>query len=129
LMDMMMPVMDGATATREIRALERDLKIPLRHVIIGLSANVGPSFVTEVRAAGMDGVVSKPFYPKTLRRALLEVRTGEYRGFAEHEPGLGEGPGSSPAGDEPDEPAGGFVEDRGDDEKRVRRVSSSDAAA
>ena len=129
LMDMMMPVMDGATATREIRALERDLKIPLRHVIIGLSANVGPSFVTEVRAAGMDGVVSKPFYPKTLRRALLEVRTGEYRGFAEHEPGLGEGPGSSPAGDEPDEPAVGFVEDRGDDEKRVRRVSSSDAAA
>jgi len=27
------------------------------------------------------------------------------------------------------EPAGGFVEDRGEDEKRVRRVSSSDAAA
>ena len=127
LMDMMMPVKDGATATREIRLLERDVKIPLRHVIIGLSANVGPTFVTEVRAAGMDGVVSKPFYPKTLRRALLEVRKGEYQGFAEHEPGGGEVPGSSPAGD--DEPGGGFVEDRGEDEKRIRRVSSSDAAA
>jgi hypothetical protein len=75
----------------------------------------------------MDGVVSKPFYPKTLRRALLEVRKGEYQGFAEHEPGGGEVPGSSPAGD--DEPGGGFVEDRGEDEKRIRRVSSSDAAA
>ena len=35
---------------------------------------MGPAFAAEVRAAGMDGVVSKPFYPKTLRRALLEVR-------------------------------------------------------
>ena len=135
LMDMMMPVMDGASATREIRAAEALLakerdksgtekKKLLRHVIIGLSANVGPAFAAEVRAAGMDGVVSKPFYPKTLRRALLEVRAGAYAGFAEES--LGEGPGSSPA----DDADGTFLRggDDGKDGKRVRRASSSGAA-
>ena len=84
LMDMMMPVMDGAEATREIRRLE---KISLRndqkpHVIVGLSANVGPEYTSKVKLAGMNGSMSKPFYPATLRATLANVMNGTYQGFA-----------------------------------------------
>ena len=84
LMDMMMPVMDGAEATREIRRLE---KISLGadrkpHVIIGLSANVGPEYTAKVKLAGMNGSMSKPFYPATLRATLASVKNGTYQGFA-----------------------------------------------
>ena len=84
LMDMMMPVMDGAEATREIRRLE---KISLGadrkpHVIIGLSANVGPEYTAKVKLAGMNGSMSKPFYPATLRATLASVMNGTYQGFA-----------------------------------------------
>ena len=98
-------------------------------MIIGLSANVGPAFVTEVRAAGMDGAVSKPFYPATLRRALLEVRTGAYQGFnpntkKDENKGEVHGSNSIAAGDA----TGGFVEDAfGDDAKRVEGTRSSAA--
>jgi CheY-like chemotaxis protein len=80
LMDMMMPVMDGAKATRAIRAMERaGGREP--HVIVGLSANTGPEYTAEVKAAGMNGSMSKPFYPATLRATLASVRQGTYKGF------------------------------------------------
>ena len=82
LMDMMMPVMDGEAATRAIRALELKMgRGDKRHVIVGLSANVGPEYAARVKAAGMDGSMSKPFYPATLRNTLLQVRRGTYEGF------------------------------------------------
>ena len=142
LMDMMMPVKDGATATREIRAAEAllarehasaggaEARYAPRHVIIGLSANAGPAFAAEVRAAGMDGVVSKPFYPETLRRALQEVREGAYGGFAGARDPEREGLGSSRGrtrGDA-DETGPGVPPDAGEDKKRVGRESSSGAA-
>ena len=82
LMDMMMPVMDGEAATRAIRDLELKMgRGDKRHVIVGLSANVGPEYTARVKAAGMDGSLSKPFYPATLRNTLLQVRQGTYKGF------------------------------------------------
>ena len=58
IMDIMMPVMDGLTATRAIRALERaDAKtIP----IIAMTANAFTEDVRKVLDAGMDAHLSKP---------------------------------------------------------------------
>jgi CheY-like chemotaxis protein len=85
LMDMMMPVMDGAEATKRIRALETEFAVrgaaATRMPIVGLSANVGPEYTARVKAAGMDGTLSKPFYPATLRSTLASVKKGEYQGF------------------------------------------------
>lgn len=80
LMDMLMPIMDGATATTEIRALEQKRSLTPQ-TIVGLSANVGPEYTARVKAAGMDGSMSKPFYPATLRNTLLNVKKGTYVGF------------------------------------------------
>ena len=47
----------------------------------GLSANVGPEYTEQVKKAGMDGSMSKPFYPATLRNTLSAVFKGTYMGF------------------------------------------------
>ena len=68
-MDVMMPVMDGLTATKEIRKLSRaDAKtVP----IIAMTAN---AFVEDQNAcldAGMNGHVGKPIDPKALKEAMV----------------------------------------------------------
>ncbi|KAL7269483.1 hypothetical protein RUND412_007856 [Rhizina undulata] len=61
LMDMEMPVMDGNTATRIIREMERTGKLK-RHVpIMGISANARREQVAKMTEAGMDDAISKPF--------------------------------------------------------------------
>jgi PAS domain S-box-containing protein len=58
LMDMQMPVMDGLTATRRIRALaDRDVA---GTPIIAMTANVLPEQVARCREAGMDDHIGKP---------------------------------------------------------------------
>ncbi|KAL5049343.1 hypothetical protein BDW71DRAFT_217485 [Aspergillus fruticulosus] len=59
LMDQEMPVMDGNTATREIRALEKQKgsHIP----IIGVTANVRQDQQADMLNAGMDGIIHKPY--------------------------------------------------------------------
>jgi len=57
-MDMMMPVMDGITASKMIRAAENGgARIP----IVALTANVEPKDERNCIEAGMDGFISKPF--------------------------------------------------------------------
>jgi signal transduction histidine kinase/CheY-like chemotaxis protein len=59
LMDQEMPVMDGISAVREIRALEKD---KATHTpILGVTANVRQNQQTDMLHAGMDGVVHKPY--------------------------------------------------------------------
>jgi signal transduction histidine kinase/CheY-like chemotaxis protein len=58
LMDVQMPVMDGPTATRTIRARER--LIGRRTPILALTANAMAHHEAEYVAAGMDGLVAKP---------------------------------------------------------------------
>lgn len=59
LMDQDMPVMDGNSATRAIRNLERDSgsHIP----ILGVTANVRAEQQAEMLEAGMDGIILKPY--------------------------------------------------------------------
>jgi PAS domain S-box-containing protein len=61
LMDVQMPVMDGPDATRRIRN-----QLGLRLPILALSAGTLESETELALEAGMDGFVSKPFYPAEL---------------------------------------------------------------
>ena len=67
LMDIQMPLMDGVTATRRIRAQTGGAAhIP----IIGLTANVLPHQIEEYLKAGMNDVAAKPIVPSDLFRKI-----------------------------------------------------------
>ncbi len=69
LMDVMMPEMDGLTATRAIRdGATADRHIP----IVGLTAHVQRENMRECLAAGMDAVTTKPVTAASLRSAIHE---------------------------------------------------------
>jgi CheY-like chemotaxis protein len=73
-MDIQMPVMDGLTATRLIRARPEAVhSIP----IIAMTANVLPSHREAAAAAGMDGFVEKPIKPDVLLQTLYAAMRGE----------------------------------------------------
>ena len=60
LMDLRMPVMDGLTATQEIRLHEATMGLD-RTPIVMLTANAMPEHVAAGRAAGADHHLAKPF--------------------------------------------------------------------
>ena len=71
LMDIMMPVMDGLEATRQIRTLNRmDTKeIP----IIAMTANAFQDDVRDCIDAGMNGHIAKPIQVDKLLSTLAEI--------------------------------------------------------
>lgn len=69
-----MPVMDGASASREIRELERRAGLD-RVPIIALTAMTSDDDRRECYDAGMDGLLSKPFTMDELLSAI-QVATG-----------------------------------------------------
>lgn len=69
LMDCRMPVMDGAAAAREIRAVERTAKLP-RLPIVALTASPTDEEKRECFDAGMNGFVSKPFTLEQLNQEI-----------------------------------------------------------
>ena len=81
LMDIQMPVMDGLTAARAIRAEEAQSGRP-RTPIIALTANAMAHQVAEYRAAGMDGHISKPIVVEELVEALRGLGAPDDRGEA-----------------------------------------------
>ena len=68
LMDMQMPVMDGVTATREIRKEARFKDLP----VVAMTANVMQGDRDRCMAAGMNDHVAKPIEPEKLWEALLK---------------------------------------------------------
>ena len=67
-MDMQMPVMDGVTATRELRKTIPANRLP----VIAMTANAMSEDRTLCLEAGMQGFVTKPI---DMRRLALELRT------------------------------------------------------
>jgi CheY-like chemotaxis protein len=91
LMDVQMPVMDGLTATRIIRAIEQQQPPPgalERALLDRLSANLTGKHVPIIamtahamggdqemcRVAGMDEYITKPFQPEQLIGALVSIK-------------------------------------------------------
>ncbi len=69
LMDMQMPVMDGLTATRAIRATEQAEGRP-RTPLIMLSANAMAQHLQDAAEAGADSHLAKPITPGSLMAAI-----------------------------------------------------------
>jgi CheY-like chemotaxis protein len=73
LMDVVMPWMDGRTATRRIREIRRP---GVRPRIVGTSAEATAEHRSSCLAAGMDDFLSKPIDVDALVRILHEVALG-----------------------------------------------------
>ena len=69
LMDLQMPVMDGCTAARAIRALPEAPQQP----ILALTAHAPARFQAECFAAGMNGFLTKPVDPRHLFNNIARV--------------------------------------------------------
>ena len=72
LMDIMMPVMDGLEATREIRTTNRSDASAV--VIIAMTANAFTEDKTKALKSGMDDYLTKPLESEKLIRALSRYK-------------------------------------------------------
>lgn len=75
LMDYRLKGMDGATATRQIRADEQLAAKP-RSLIVGVTASVMPGELIQFQSSGIDDVLTKPLMLDELRdRIVLRNRS------------------------------------------------------
>jgi signal transduction histidine kinase/CheY-like chemotaxis protein len=72
LMDMQMPVMDGLTATREIRLHETAMGLS-RTPVVMLTANALPEHIASAEAAGADRHLAKPFDAGELLELVISL--------------------------------------------------------
>jgi two-component system, NarL family, response regulator LiaR len=70
LMDLIMPVMDGTRATRELVSRFPNLRV------IGLTSFLEPDLLQEALQAGMSGVLAKDISASELAKAIHDVRSG-----------------------------------------------------
>jgi CheY-like chemotaxis protein len=77
LMDVEMPIMDGLTCTKRIRALEASGDIIGHIPIIAVSANARREQIEQTRKAGMDDAISKPFRMVDLIPKIRRLAKGQ----------------------------------------------------
>jgi CheY-like chemotaxis protein/anti-sigma regulatory factor (Ser/Thr protein kinase) len=80
LMDVQMPVMDGLTATRRIRALP--MPAAATTPIVAMTANVLPDQIARCVEAGMDDHLGKPMKPADLLSAIARWTSQPREGAA-----------------------------------------------
>ena len=81
LMDVQMPVMDGLTAIRQIRAAEASSgRLPSR--IYTVTTNCSPQDMRASLEAGADGHINKPLKPELLLRALASIEADQLKAVA-----------------------------------------------
>ena len=69
VMDLTLPVWNGLRATRELKADARTRTIP----VVALTGRVGAAHARDARAAGCDGLLTKPCLPGTLLETIRAV--------------------------------------------------------
>ena len=74
LMDLQMPVLDGVSATQQLRARER-AEAP-RIPVVAVTADATPEARSAAREAGADAFITKPYRPEELYAALVSLRPG-----------------------------------------------------
>lgn len=79
LMDLQMPGMDGISATRAIRARERDQGRPSLP-IIAMTGNSAEDYGEACTAAGMNGFITKPVKAERLREILAGLPAAQAAG-------------------------------------------------
>jgi len=119
LMDVQMPVMDGYTATREIRDRERgDRRLP----IVALTANAMTGQLERCLEAGMDALLTKPLAVEALQDVL------ERYGLAMNETNLPESAVEAMVSRPAEAPPIDFAQLReltGDDAEFIRSIADS----
>jgi signal transduction histidine kinase/CheY-like chemotaxis protein/HPt (histidine-containing phosphotransfer) domain-containing protein len=70
MMDIRMPVMDGITATKEIRHKEK-LGATTQQIILAVTAHAFQEQKNKFLRAGFDGVLAKPFFKRELIQTLF----------------------------------------------------------
>lgn len=104
LMDVMMPKMDGYTATQKLREMQEKNEV-VHFPIIALTANAMKEQIDKCLAAGMDDFLTKP-----VRQRVLEDKLEQWLSNAEHEETLepetstAEDAGTHPETDDTDVP-------------------------
>jgi len=121
LMDGQMPVMDGLTATRAIRALETPERE--RVAIIAVTANAMNQDVQASLAAGADDHLAKPFTPVEMLCAIARWITP--RPAAPNGAGDEPGSGSAGFGAAPERGAARHLLTCLDQEKGIRQIGGS----
>ncbi len=71
LMDVRMPVMDGITATKEIRQREKEDASPAQ-IILAVTAHAFQEQKNKFLRAGFDGVLTKPYFKRELIQTLFK---------------------------------------------------------
>ncbi len=74
LMDIMMPIMDGLEATKQIRSIEEENKVKKRTPIIAITANTMDNDRDKCISYGMDEFMAKPFDMDKLNSIFKEMK-------------------------------------------------------